>query len=305
MDNLFGKSGVAVATVGSGAQWLPRRRTRLQQARFVALATALLVGGLILVAILAPVIAPQDPYRQALGNRLAPPSLTPEGGKLHLLGTDHLGRDVFSRVIFGSRVSLTVGFSAVLIGGVVGSALGLIAGFIGGYLDEGLMMAADAQLALPNILLAIAIIAVLGPSLPNLIVVVGISGWVTYARVVRGQVLSIKEKDFVAVARALGGRGSRILLRHILPNTVPSLIVIATLDLARTIILESTLSFLGLGVQPPTPSWGGMMNEGREYLDSAWWLATFPGVVLMCTALGISRIGDWLRDLLDPTLRGS
>jgi peptide/nickel transport system permease protein len=208
-----------------------------------------------------------------------------------------------SRIIYGARVSLVVGFAAVAIGGALGIALGVAAGFLGGQTDEVIMAVADMQLAFPTILLAIAIIAVLGPSFVNLVIVIGISGWVTYARIARGQVLSVREKDFVEAIRAQGGSQWRIVWRHILPNILSPLIVVATLDLARTIILESTLSFLGLGIQPPTPSWGGMLSDGREYLLSAWWIATFPGVALMLTALSFNRLGDWIRDLTDPRLR--
>jgi len=260
----------------------------------------------ILSAICAPIISPYDPIQQSLRLRLTGPSLTWEGGKHpHLLGTDHVGRDVLSRIIYGSRVSLTVGFAAVIIGALLGGSLGLFSGYAGGAVDEIIMLVADAQLAFPFILLAIGIIAVLGPSFPNLIVVVGISGWVTYARIIRAQVLSLKEREFILAIRGLGGSTRRIVLTHILPNTFSQFLVVATLELARTIILESTLSFLGLGIQPPTPSWGGMLNEGREYLDTAWWISAFPGLVLMMTALVVSRVGDWLRDVLDPTLRGT
>ncbi|MGH7326424.1 MAG: ABC transporter permease, partial [Candidatus Rokuibacteriota bacterium] len=211
---------------------------------------------------------------------------------------------VLSRLLWGARVSLVVGFAAVVAGGLVGAALGLLAGFRGGWIDTVVMTVADAQLAFPFILLAIGIIAVLGPSFPTLIVVIGLSGWVAYARVLRAQVLALRGREFVDAIHALGGSTARIVLRHVLPNVVSSLVVIATLELARAIVLEATLSFLGLGVQPPTPSWGGMIHEGREYLDSAWWISTFPGLVLMATSLVVSRTGDWLRDLLDPTLRG-
>jgi peptide/nickel transport system permease protein len=166
------------------------------------------------------------------------------------------------------------------------------------------MTLADAQLAFPFILLAIGIIAVLGPSFPTLIVVVGLSGWVAYARIIRAQVLVLRSREFVDAIHGLGGSVMRIVVRHILPNVVSSLVVIATLELARAIVLEATLSFLGLGIQPPTPSWGGMVHEGREYLDSAWWISTAPGLILMAASLVVSRTGDWLRDLLDPTLRG-
>jgi len=267
------------------AEPAPARRAR--RTRALAVGGAAFVALLILAALAAPLIAPADPIRQSLRGRLSAPTLEGADGKAHLLGTDHLGRDVFSRVIYGARVSLLVGFAAVVVGGLVGATLGLLAGFRGGWIDSAIMTLADAQLAFPFILLAIGIIAVLGPSFPTLIMVIGLSGWVTYARVLRSQVLV-----------------ARVIVRHVLPNVLSSLVVIATLELARAIVLEATLSFLGLGVQPPTPSWGGMVHEGREYLDSAWWISTAPGIVLMLTSVVVSRTGDWLRDLLDPTLRG-
>jgi peptide/nickel transport system permease protein len=263
----------------------------------------LILLGLIATALLSPYIVPHNPIRERLIDRLLPPAWAEDGEWRYVLGTDHLGRDLVSRIIYGSRVSLVVGFAAVAIGGALGVALGVAAGFLGGRTDEIIMAVADMQLAFPTILLAIAIIAVLGPSFINLVMVIGISGWVTYARIARGQVLSLREKEFVEAIRAQGGSQWRIVWRHILPNILPALIVVATLDLARTIILESTLSFLGLGIQPPTPSWGGMLSDGREYLLSAWWIATFPGVALMLTALSFNRLGDWIRDLTDPRLR--
>jgi len=264
------------------------------------------LGFIALLAVLA-VVAPwvvQDPERQSLRVRLKPPTLEGADGHPHFLGTDHLGRDVLARVVFGSRVSLVVGLSAVIVGGLVGSTLGLAAGYRGGRLDELIMTVADAQLAFPFILLAIGIIAVLGPSFPTLVVVIGLSGWVSYARILRAQVLVLRGREFVEAIRGLGGSVVRIVLRHVLPNVLASLVVVATLELARAIVLEATLSFLGLGIQPPTPSWGGMIQEGRDYLDSAWWISTCPGLVLMITSIVISRAGDWLRDVLDPTLRG-
>ena len=256
------------------------------------------------VAAAAPWLAPHDPVRQSLRARLRAPTLEGPDGKAHVLGTDHLGRDVLSRVIHGARVSLLVGFAAVLVGGAIGSVLGIVAGFRGGWADSVIMTLADAQLAFPFILLAIGIIAVLGPSFPTLVVVIGLSGWVSYARILRSQVLSLRSREFVDAVHALGGSVLRIVVRHVLPNVLSSLVVIATLELARAIVLEATLSFLGLGVQPPTPSWGGMVHEGREYLDSAWWISTCPGLILMATSIVVSRTGDWLRDLLDPTLKG-
>jgi peptide/nickel transport system permease protein len=292
-EAVIARAGPAAA---GGARARRTRRLAAAGAGFI-----LLLG---LVAIAAPWLAPEDPERQSLGARLAAPTLEARDGRPRLLGTDHLGRDVLSRIIHGARVSLAVGFTAVVIGGFVGSALGLLAGFRGGWLDSAIMTVVDAQLAFPFILLAIGIIAVLGPSFPTLIVVIGLSGWVGYARVLRSQVLTLRSREFVEAILALGGSVPRVLVRHILPNVLSSLVVIATLELARAIVLEATLSFLGLGVQPPTPSWGGMVHEGREYLDSAWWISTCPGLVLMATAIVVSRTGDWLRDLLDPTLRG-
>jgi peptide/nickel transport system permease protein len=278
--------------------------SRARRTRALALAGAGFVVLLVAVALAAPLIAPHDPVRQSLRARLAAPTLSAADGKAHVLGTDHLGRDVLSRMIFGARVSLLVGFAAVVVGGLVGATLGIVAGFRGGWTDSAIMTLADAQLAFPFILLAIGIIAVLGPSFPTLIVVIGLSGWVNYARILRSQVLVLRSREFVDAIRALGGSVTRMVSRHILPNVLSSLVVIATLELARAIVLEATLSFLGLGIQPPTPSWGGMVHEGREYLDTAWWISTAPGIVLMLTSIVVSRTGDWLRDLLDPTLRG-
>ena len=271
---------------------------------WIAIGALAFVAALFVMAAAAPLIAPHDPVRQSLRLRLKPPTMEAADGRAHPLGTDHLGRDVLSRVIYGSRVSLLIGFSAVGVGILIGATLGILAGYRRGWLDTVIMTVADAQLAFPFILLAIGIIAVLGPSFPTLIVVVGLSGWMTYARVLRAQVLVLRSREFVDAIRGLGGSTLRVILRHILPNVLSSLVVIATLELARAIVLEATLSFLGLGIQPPTPSWGGMIHEGREYLDSAWWISTFPGLVLMLSSVVVSRLGDWLRDVLDPTLRG-
>jgi len=294
---------MASSTLAS-ARAEPAAPSRARRTRGLAAGGAVFVLLLIVVALAAPLIAPADPIRQSLRGRLSAPTLSGADGKAHLLGTDHLGRDVFSRVVYGARVSLLVGFAAVIVGGLVGASLGLLAGFRGGWADIVIMTLADAQLAFPFILLAIGIIAVLGPSFTTLIVVIGLSGWVTYARVLRSQVLVLRSREFVDAIHALGGSVARVIARHVLPNVLSSLVVIATLELARAIVLEATLSFLGLGVQPPTPSWGGMVHEGREYLDSAWWISTAPGIVLMLTSIVVSRTGDWLRDLLDPTLRG-
>ena len=292
-------SAPAEAATAAPAGGRVARRTRR-----LALAGGGFVAALLLVAATAPWLAPHDPVRQSLRARLEAPTLEGADRRAHPLGTDHLGRDVLSRTIYGARVSLIVGFAAVLVGGLVGAGLGIAAGYRGGWLDTAIMTVADAQLAFPFILLAIGIIAVLGPSFPTLIVVIGLSGWPGYARVLRAQVLVLRSREFVDAIHALGGTVVRVVSRHIVPNVLSSLVVIGTLELARSIVLEATLSFLGLGIQPPTPSWGGMVQEGREYLDSAWWISAFPGLVLMLTSVAVSRTGDWLRDLLDPTLRG-
>ncbi len=301
MSSSIPASGLAEAPVVVPLERGGRRARRTARLAVAGAAFVVLLG---VVAAAAPWLAPRDPTHQSLRGRLAAPTLEGPDGRPLLFGTDHLGRDVFSRVIFGARVSLLVGFAAVVVGGLVGATLGIVAGFRGGRADTVIMTLADAQLAFPFILLAIGIIAVLGPSFPTLIVVVGLSGWVAYARILRAQVLVLRGREFVDAIQALGGSAARVVLRHIVPNVLSSLVVVATLELARAIVLEATLSFLGLGIQPPTPSWGGMVYEGREYLDSAWWISTFPGLVLMLTSLVVSRTGDWLRDLLDPTLRG-
>jgi len=273
---------------------LARRRT--------ALFGLAVVAAVALTAILAPLVSPFDPLEQDIGQRLREPGWQDAHGRVHPLGTDHLGRDILARIIYGSRIALLVGLAAVAISGVLGLMIGLVAGYFGGRVDDFFMRLADIQLAFPFILLAIAIIGVLGPSLQNIIIVIGVSSWVVYARVVRGEVLSIREREFVQAAIALGGRNGRIVLRHVLPNAFTPWLVVATLDMARVIVIESALSFLGLGVQPPTPTWGGMLADGRVYLSTAWWLATFPGLAILVTVLGINLFGDGLRDTLDPRL---
>jgi peptide/nickel transport system permease protein len=274
---------------------LIRRRTAL-----VGLAV---VAAVVLTAVLAPALSPFDPLDQDIGQRLKDPGWQDPQGRIHPLGTDHLGRDILARIIYGSRIALMVGLSAVVISGALGMAVGLVAGYFGGRVDDFFMRLADIQLAFPFILLAIAVIGVLGPSLGNIIVVIGVSSWVVYARVVRSEVLSIREREFVQAAVALGSGDGRILLRHVLPNALTPWLVVATLDMARVIVIESALSFLGLGVQPPTPTWGGMLADGRVYLSTAWWLATFPGLAILVTVLGINLFGDGLRDTLDPRLK--
>ena len=284
----------------SGESWAWARRLARRRTALFGLVVITAVGA---AALFAPVLAPFDPVEQDISQRLKPPGGTDERGRLHLLGTDHLGRDILSRSLFGARIALLVGFSAVAIAGTLGLVTGLLAGYFGGRVDDFFMRLADIQLAFPFILLAIAVIGVLGPSLRNIIVVVGVSGWVVYARIVRGEVLSLREREFVLAAVVLGSAHPRVILRHIVPNAFTPWLVIATLDMARVIVLESALSFLGLGVQPPTPTWGGMLADGRVYLSTAWWLATFPGLAILVTVLGINLLGDGLRDTFDPRLK--
>jgi len=265
-----------------------------------AVAGMLIIGLLLLTAVIAPFLSPHDPTLQDLSLRLKPP-----GTEGYLLGTDRLGRDVLSRIIYGSRLSLFISISSVLIGMVIGVPLGLISGYFGGKIDDVLMRLGDIQLSLPFILLVIAIIAALGPSLTNTILTLGITSWVVYARVVRGSVLSLKELDFIQAARALGAPTGRILSKHLLPNAAGPLIVVATLELARIIVSEAALSFLGLsGVPPEVPSWGQMLADGREVLFfGGWWVATFPGVAISLVVLGINLLGDALGEVLDPRSR--
>lgn len=252
---------------------------------------------LVMVAIAAPLLAPYDANIQDTSRRLEPPS------HAHLLGLDDLGRDVLSRIIFGARVSLRVGFSVVFLASLVGITLGAISGYFGGIIDTLVMRLTDILLAFPGILLAIAMVAVLGPNLNNVIIALATIGWVGYARLVRGQVLKVREMEYVTAARALGARSPRVILLHVLPNVINPVIVMATLGLAGAILSEAALSFLGLGVQPPTPSWGAMLTSGRRYLGLANHLAIFPGAAIMLAVMGLNFLGDGLIDALDPKYR--
>ncbi|MCM3356582.1 ABC transporter permease [Psychrobacillus sp. MER TA 171] len=253
-----------------------------------------------LVAIFAPFLAPHDPAAINAANMLKPPFWMEGGSTANLLGTDNLGRDILSRIIYGSQISLLVGITSVVVAGIIGVTIGLIAGYYGGFIDNLLMRLVDSFLAIPTILFALVILSVFGPSVITLIFVLGATNWVNYARLVRGEVLTIKERDFVRAARSIGVKNHKIITRHLLPNVISSFIVISTLSVATTIILEASLSFLGLGVQPPTVSWGSILSDGRDYLATSWWLATFPGLAITITVLGIIFLGDWLRDVLDP-----
>jgi peptide/nickel transport system permease protein len=259
----------------------------------------------ITMALLAPVLAPYDPGEQNLDARLQPPAWLDGGSLQHPLGTDHLGRDILSRIIFGSRISLLVALIAVAVSGTLGTLLGLAAGYWRGKIDSFIMLLADVQLAFPFILLALAVMAVLGPGLRNVIAVLGITGWVAYGRLLRAEVMALSSREYVEAARALGQKDSKIMLRHILPNIMPSVIVMASLRVANMIIAESSLTFMGLGVEPHIPTWGSMLADGRAYITSAWWLATFPGLAIMLTVLGVNLVGDWLRHTLDPRLKNA
>jgi peptide/nickel transport system permease protein len=290
--------GVQKQTRGTGPAWL----WSLIHARLAPVGAALLLL-LLLCSIFAGQIAPYDPNLVQVVNRLKPPFWMDGGSLAHPLGTDSVGHDLLSRVIFGTRISMLVGLSSVLVSGVLGTLLGLIAGYWRAWPDAIIMRLGEIQLAFPLILLAIAVLAVLGPGINNLILVLGTYGWVIYARVVRAQTLSWREKEFVEAARCMGASSMRIMFRHILPNVYASLIVIATFAMATNVLAEASLSFLGLGAPPNVPSWGAMLAGARDYLQDAWWLATFPGLALMLTILSVNVVGDWLRDYLDPRLR--
>lgn len=260
----------------------------------------LIVFAVIFVAIFASFLAPHDPAANNLEDMLKPPAWVEGGSLTYLLGTDNLGRDILSRIIYGSRVSLLVGVFSVILAGAIGIIVGLLAGYYGGIIDTILMRIVDSFLAIPSILFILVVLSIFNPSLIVLIVVIGFTNWVTYARVVRGEVLSIKEREFVKASRSIGTKNITIMIKHVLPNIISSFIVISTLSVATTIVLEASLSFLGLGIQPPDVSWGGMLTDGRNYLATNWWLATFPGISITITVLGIIFLGDYLRDVLDP-----
>lgn len=271
--------------------------------RKVALVGVIILIIVILTSVFASYFAPYDPGKIDIISRLQPPGwVTPEG-KLHVLGTDIIGRDVLSRLIFGTRISLLVGFAAVLIAGSLGVMLGLLSGFYGGWIDVIIMRLADTQFAFPFILLAIAVLAVLGPGVMKIILVLGVNGWVRYGRITRSQVLSLREQEFVLAARSIGMGNGRIIFKHILPNTWGPIIVIASFMVASTIISEASLSFLGLGVPPRVPSWGGMLADGRDYLERAPWLSIYAGMAISLVVLSINVVGDWIRDYLDPRLK--
>lgn len=262
-----------------------------------------LVAALLLAAVLAPLVAPAAPEAQDLVRRLRPPAWMQGGSLVNLLGTDHLGRDILSRILYGARVSVMVGLTAVVVSGLIGTLLGLVAGYCGSYVDLVIMKVVELFLTIPFVLLALVIMALFGQGLPVLIVVICLNRWIHYCRVVRGDVLSLRERDFVIAARAVGVSTPRIVVRHVLPNTVASLSVVTTFSLATIILIEASLSFLGLGVPPTIATWGSMLNESRAYMFPSWWTSIFPGVAIFVTVLGVNLLGDGVRDAFDPRLR--
>jgi len=267
-----------------------------------ALIGSAIIVAVILMAIFAPFISPGDPYKYDISVRLKPPSFI-DTKSPYLLGTDALGRDILSRIIYGSRVSLIVSLASVLGAGLVGTILGVISGFFGGKVDSLIMRIVDVQMAIPFLVLAIVVMAVLQPGLQNIIIVLVITGWVRYARVARAQSLVVKENEFITAAVALGATKKRIIFSDVVPNIIMPLLIIATLEVGQMILAEAALSFLGLGVQPPTATWGGMVADGRDYITYAWWVATIPGIAILIAVMGINFFGDWVRDTFDPRLR--
>jgi len=281
-------------------QAVPKPRRRRERLRGMPIIPVVILAGLVLSAVFAPFIAPHDPVKINLTHVLAPPFYAQGGSLENPLGTDKLGRDILSRIIFGGRVSLTVALTVLFIGGFVGVLLGLISGFAGGRRDGLIQRGVEAVLSLPTIMIALVFVFVVGQSLVSVVMILIPFIAARFARMVRGDVLAIRQQDYVALARVAGASSARIMGRHILPNVAGTIIVIATLEVGALILVEASLSFLGVGVPPPTPAWGLMISDGREYLATKYWLSLFPGLAIMATVLSINWLGDWLRDVLDP-----
>jgi len=279
--------------------WPPARR----RVPWLLITSGAFVGALAVVAVAAPYLAPQNPERGSLRARLVAPTLEASDGKAHPLGTDHLGRDMLSRLIYGSRISLTVGVLGVVVSSFIGVFLGLMAGYYRGFIDDVIMRAVDVFMSVPLLLLALMILYVLGPSFKNIIIVFAVARWMLFCRVTRGVVISLREQAFVEAARAIGASDTRILGRHILPNLITPLLTIAALEVPRNILTESTLSFLGFGIQPPESSWGLMLSSGRQYIVTAWWVVVMPGMAIFLSALSFNLLGVWLRAVSDPLQR--
>lgn len=278
-----------------------RFRTIVQSRKFNEFTqntTNLLGLGIVLLltfaSVFAPIVAPYDPTATHIQDRLEPPS------RDHPMGTDQLGRDIFTRVLFGARISLQISVIVVTITLLIGGVIGVVAGYAGGWIDEGLMRLVDLLIAFPGLLFALVIAAVLGPSLVNIMIALSAVGWTGYARIIRGSVLSVKEDEFIKAAQIMGASRSHIIIRHLIPNVISPIVVLATMNMATVVLGTAALSFLGLGAQPPTPEWGTMLADSRDTLTSAWWIANFPGLMIMATVLGFNLLGDGLRDVLDP-----
>ena len=293
-------AGGAVAESLPAAPARPRAGARTRRLPLFALSV---IGAFVLCALLANVLSSADPEEQSLRQRFTPPVWEERGTWKHVLGTDRLGRDLLSRIIWGSRVSLTAGVLTVLLASAFGAGVGLVAGYHGGRVDAALMRITDATMSFPVILLALILAVTIGPSFVNVVVAIAVVLWARYARVIRGQVLTLMELDFITQARIAGASAGRIILRHLLPNTFNTLMVLVTLQVGYVIIVEASLSFLGAGIPPPTPAWGSMISEGRDFITSAWWVSFFPGLAILLVVLAFNLLGDWLRDTLDPKLR--
>jgi peptide/nickel transport system permease protein len=297
---------VAAEPAGGSALALPEvepRAVRARRAQRLPLFSLGVIGAFVVLALLAPLLGLSNPQEQSLRKRFRPPVWEERGTWEHPLGTDRLGRDMLSRIVWGARVSLAAGVVTVLLASAFGAAVGLVAGFYGGRVDIALMRLTDATMSFPVILLALILAVTVGPSFTNVVVAIAVILWARYARVIRAQVLTLMQLDFIAQSRIAGAGGWRIITRHLFPNTLNTLVVLVTLQIGYVIIVEASLSFLGAGIPPPTPAWGSMISEGREYVTSAWWASFFPGLAILLVVLAFNLIGDWLRDTLDPKLR--
>lgn len=293
-------AGGAVAGALPGADARPRAVLRGRRLPVFPLSIVIVF---VLAAIFADVLSPANPAEQSLRQRFTPPVWDERGTWKHVLGTDRLGRDMLSRIIWGSRVSLTAGVLTVLLASAFGAGVGLVAGYHGGRVDAALMRITDATLSFPVILLALILAVTVGPSFVNVVIAIAVILWARYARVIRGQVLTLMELDFITQARIAGASAWRIIFRHLFPNTLNTLVVLITLQVGYVIIVEASLSFLGAGIPPPTPAWGSMIAEGRDFVTSAWWVSSFPGLAILLVVLAFNLLGDWLRDTMDPKLR--
>src|SRR6266403_321492 len=298
---MAGESGGGVVA-GALAAAPARRRSGWRGHRLPMVPLAI-IGVFVFVALFANFLSPADPEEQTLRQRFTPPVWDERGSWKHVLGTDRLGRDLLSRIIWGSRVSLTAGVLTVLLASGVGAGVGLVAGYHGGRVDTVLMRITDATMSFPVILLALILAVTIGPSFVNVVIAIAVILWARYARVIRGQVLTLMELDFITQARIAGASAWRIILRHLFPNTLNTLVVLTTLQVGYVIIVEASLSFLGAGIPPPTPAWGSMISEGRDFVTSAWWVSFLPGLAILLVVLAFNLLGDWLRDTLDPKLR--